>query len=155
MAFPPLPQVQSFCSLAASMRSMLPSGGILFEKTRASRWGKSRPWFLWLCLPFALFGVLTFVTPNLGSTAKILDAAITYVVASVLYTGINTPVTSILAALTPESHERVVLTRLSDVLIQGGRPLRKLDRASLVSFLDTATIARDLCSCFRSTRSER
>jgi sugar (glycoside-pentoside-hexuronide) transporter len=86
-----------------------PVWGILFEKTH-SRWGKSRPWFLWLCVPFALFGVLTFVTPNLNSTPKIFYAAATYVVASVLYTGINTPVTSILASLTPDSHERVMLT---------------------------------------------
>jgi len=86
-----------------------PLWGILFEKTH-SRWGKSRPWFLWLCVPFALFGVLTFTTPNLSPTPKILYAIATYVVTSILYTGINTPVTSILAALTPENHERVVLT---------------------------------------------
>lgn len=86
-----------------------PVWGILFEKTH-SRWGKSRPWFLWLCVPFALFGVLTFTTPNLGSTAKIAYAISTYVVSSILYTGINTPVTSILAALTPDSNERVMLT---------------------------------------------
>lgn len=86
-----------------------PLWGILFEKTH-SRWGKSRPWFLWLCIPFAVFGVLTFSTPALSGTAKIAYAAATYVVSSVLYTGINTPVTSILAALTPDTHERVVLT---------------------------------------------
>ena len=33
-----------------------PVWGILFDRTR-SRWGKSRPWFLRLCVPFALFGV--------------------------------------------------------------------------------------------------
>ncbi len=86
-----------------------PLWGILFEKTR-SRWGKSRPWFLWLCIPFAVFGVLTFVTPNFSPTAKIAYATCTYICSSVLYTGINTPVTSILGALTPDPRERVVLT---------------------------------------------
>lgn len=86
-----------------------PIWGIIFEKMH-SRWGRSRPWFLWLAIPFAISGVLTFVTPNLGPTAKIVYAACTYVICSVLYTGINTPVTAILAALTPDSHERVVLT---------------------------------------------
>ena len=86
-----------------------PLWGIVFERTR-SRWGRSRPWFLWLCGPFALFGVLTFLTPALGSVAKIAYAAATYVVVSVLYTGINTPVTSILGALTSEPRERVTLT---------------------------------------------
>jgi len=86
-----------------------PVWGIIFEKTH-SRWGKSRPWFLWLCIPFAVAGVATFVTPGVGPTAKIIYAACTYVICSILYTGINTPVTAILAALTPDSHERVVLT---------------------------------------------
>jgi len=86
-----------------------PVWGIIFEKTN-SRWGKSRPWFLWLCGPFALFGVLTFLTPDLGHTAKIAYAAITYIACSVLYTGINTPVTSILSALTTNPQERVTLT---------------------------------------------
>jgi sugar (glycoside-pentoside-hexuronide) transporter len=86
-----------------------PVWGIVFDRTH-SRYGKSRPWFLWLSVPFALFGVLTFATPNLGHTAKIFYAAATYVCCSILYTGINTPVTSILSALTPDSHERVVLT---------------------------------------------
>ena len=70
-----------------------PVWGIIFDKTH-SRWGKSRPWFLWLCVPFAVFGVLTFLTPNLGGSAKIFYAAGTYIVCSILYTGINTPVTS-------------------------------------------------------------
>jgi len=86
-----------------------PVWGIVFEKTH-SRWGKSRPWFLWLCVPFAVFGVLTFVTPDLSSTAKIAYAALTYIASSILYTGINTPITSILASLTSDSRERVTLT---------------------------------------------
>ena len=86
-----------------------PVWGIIFDKTH-SRWGKSRPWFLWLCVPFATFGVLTFLTPDLGHTAKVLYAAGTYIVCSILYTGINTPVTSILSALTPDPRERVTLT---------------------------------------------
>jgi sugar (glycoside-pentoside-hexuronide) transporter len=86
-----------------------PLWGILFDKTH-SRWGKSRPWFLRLCVPFALFGVLTFVTPDFGPAAKVAYAAVTYIICSTLYTGINTPVTSILSALTPDANERITLT---------------------------------------------
>ncbi len=86
-----------------------PLWGIVFEKTH-SRFGKSRPWFLWLCVPFAVAGVAMFITPAIGPTAKVVYAACTYVICSILYTGINTPVTAILASLTPSSHERVVLT---------------------------------------------
>src|SRR5580698_9755648 len=86
-----------------------PIWGIIFDKTH-SRWGKSRPWFLWLCVPFATFGVLTFQTPDLGHTAKVWYAAITYIACNILYTGINTPVTSILSGLTADPQERVTLT---------------------------------------------
>lgn len=86
-----------------------PVWGIIFDKTK-SRWGKHRPWFLWLCIPFAITGVLTFTTPSLGHSGKIIYAAVTYVACSILYTGINTPVTSILASLTPSTTERVRLT---------------------------------------------
>src|SRR5688572_11526558 len=86
-----------------------PIWGLIFDRTR-SRWGKSRPWFLWLAGPFAIFGVLTFMTPELSSGAKIAYAAATYIACNILYTGINTPVTSILSALTADPHERVTLT---------------------------------------------
>lgn len=86
-----------------------PVWGIIFDHTN-SRWGRIRPWFLWLCVPFTLFGVLTFLTPDLGTNAKILYAAGTYIIVNILYTGINTPVTAILAVLTSNPQERVVLT---------------------------------------------
>ena len=61
-------------------------------------------------MPFALAGVFTFCTPPLGEHGKVLYALGTYITCSVLYTGINTPVTSILSGLTPDSQERVTLT---------------------------------------------
>ena len=86
-----------------------PIWGVIFDRT-TSKYGKSRPWFLWLCVPYAVFGVLTFLTPDLGHTGKVIYAAVTYIGASILYTGINTPVTSILANLTNDPQERVTLT---------------------------------------------
>lgn len=86
-----------------------PVWGLIFDRTN-SRWGKSRPWFLWLAGPFAIFGVLTFMTPELSYGAKVAYAAVTYIACNILYTGINTPVTSILSALTPDPQERVTLT---------------------------------------------
>lgn len=77
-----------------------PAWGIIMDRTR-SRWGKYRPWFLWLAVPYAVFGALTFLTPDLSSKAKVLYAGATYIVCGILYTGINTPVTAILSSLTP------------------------------------------------------
>lgn len=86
-----------------------PLWGIVFERVK-SRWGKSRPWFLWLSIPFGVTGVLTFATPDLSPSNKVIYAAATYILCSVIYTGINTPVTSILSALTRNPQQRLVLT---------------------------------------------
>ena len=85
-----------------------PVWGMIFDRAH-SRLGKFRPWFLWLCVPFAMFGVLTFLTPNLSYDRKVIYAAATYIICSVLYTGINTPVTSILTTLTTNPQERITL----------------------------------------------
>lgn len=85
-----------------------PLWGVIIDRTK-SKFGKSRPWFLWLCLPFAVFTTLTFTCPDLDGSLKVLYAFITYVLAGFFYTGIATPITSILPNLTKNSNERIVL----------------------------------------------
>lgn len=85
-----------------------PIWGILIDRT-TSKYGQSRPYFLWLSIPFAVFMVLTFTTPDWSDSAKIAYAAATYIIAGILYTGISTPITSILPNLSTDSNERVVL----------------------------------------------
>jgi sugar (glycoside-pentoside-hexuronide) transporter len=111
-----------------------PVWGYVFEKT-TSRWGKSRPWFLWLCIPYAAAGVLTFSTFPMSEPGKIVYALCTYVLCSVLYTGINTPVTSILSALTSSSRERVTLTSFRMMGSKGGVLLVNLTVLKAVAWL--------------------
>lgn len=85
-----------------------PIWGFLIDNTH-TKWGQSRPYFLWLCVPFAVFTWLTFTTPNISGTWKVAYAAITYICAGVCYTGISAPITSILPNLSEDSEERVVL----------------------------------------------
>jgi GPH family glycoside/pentoside/hexuronide:cation symporter len=49
-----------------------PVMGMLADRTK-TRWGKFRPYLLWLCVPFAVVGMLTFTTPGAAITAP-LDA---------------------------------------------------------------------------------
>ncbi|MDF7799061.1 MFS transporter [Pontiellaceae bacterium B1224] len=86
-----------------------PIWGIFLDKTN-SKYGKSRPWFLWLCIPYALLGLMLFYIPDLGELGKAWYFGTVYVVFGSIYTGINTPVTSILSTLTSDSKERVTLT---------------------------------------------
>lgn len=85
-----------------------PIWGFLIDHTH-TRWGQSRPYFLWLCIPFALFTWLTFTTPNFKGTSLVAYAVITYVIAGILYTGISTPMTSILPNLTNDPEQRTIL----------------------------------------------
>ncbi|MFO1487910.1 MAG: glycoside-pentoside-hexuronide (GPH):cation symporter [Verrucomicrobiota bacterium] len=110
-----------------------PIWGIIFDRTH-SRLGKYRPWFLWLCLPFALFGVLTFMTPNLSYNGKVIYAAFTYIACSVIYTGINTPVTSILSTLTTSPQERITLMTFRMFGSKLGVLLVNLTALKLVAF---------------------
>ncbi len=88
-----------------------PMMGILIDKTN-SKWGKSRPYFLWLGIPFAIIAVMTFYTPDLGSTGKIVYAYITYTLLGIIYSGINIPITSILPSMTSNPQERTELASI-------------------------------------------
>ncbi len=85
-----------------------PVWGFIIDHTK-SRYGQSRPYFLWMCIPFAVFTVLTFTTPSLSGTTKVVYATLTYILAGICYTGISTPITSILPNLTTDTDERVIL----------------------------------------------
>ena len=50
-----------------------PVMGIVCDRT-TSRWGRYRPYLLWIAMPFAAAGVLTFTTPDLGYTGKLIWA---------------------------------------------------------------------------------
>ncbi|AEJ23762.1 Na+/xyloside symporter related transporter [Weissella koreensis KACC 15510] len=83
--------------------------GQFIDRTH-TKWGKSRPYWLWFSVPFALFCIMSFSAPNLPMTWKIVWIYVAYIGAKVLYSGINIPVTSILPAMTSNPQERVTLS---------------------------------------------
>ncbi len=83
--------------------------GYCIDKTN-SRWGKSRPYFLFGAIPFALFAVLTFSVPDISDSGKIIYAYITYIGLSFMYTVVNIPMASILPSLTASTQERTALS---------------------------------------------
>lgn len=110
-----------------------PIMGILCDRT-TTRWGKYRPYLLWLALPFALLCVASFSTPPFESTGKLIYAYATYSLLMLAYTAINIPYCSLGGALTADSQERVslnsyrfVLATIAGVLIASCTfPLTKL-----------------------------
>ncbi len=86
-----------------------PLMGMIADRTK-TRWGKFRPYLLWLCVPFAVVGVLTFTVPNFEMKGKIIWAYITFNAIMMLYTAINIPYTALLGVISPDSKERTTVS---------------------------------------------
>lgn len=85
-----------------------PVWGFIIDHTH-TKWGQSRPYFLWMAFPFAIFFILMFWSPNLSHTAKFWWAMVTYLLFGISYTGVGTPISSILPNLSNNSEERIKL----------------------------------------------
>jgi len=85
-----------------------PIMGIIADRTN-TRWGKFRPYILWMALPYSILAVLTFTTPDFGETGKIIYAGITYLLLMTVFTAINLPYSSLSAVMTSDSYERAGL----------------------------------------------
>lgn len=83
--------------------------GYMIDHTN-SKWGKSRPYFLFGAIPFALFAYLCFNVPDLSQNGKLIYAYITYIGLSFGYTLVNVPMASILPSLTSDTNERTALS---------------------------------------------
>ena len=86
-----------------------PIVGVIADRT-SSRWGKFRPYLLYLAVPFGLIGVLTFYTPPFGDAGKLVYAYITYSLMMMVYSGINVPYASLLGVMSPNPSERNTLS---------------------------------------------
>ena len=82
-----------------------PVMGMIADNTN-SRWGKFRPYIITMALPLAIIGVLTFTTPDYGTTGKLIYAYITYILLMMMYTAVNVPYSALMAVMTPNSLER-------------------------------------------------
>ncbi len=83
--------------------------GMMIDNTH-SKYGKSRPFFLWYAFPYVIFAILTFVTPNfLPHSGKLVWAYVTYLALGFLYTAVNLPITSILPTMTDNEQETTLL----------------------------------------------
>jgi glycoside/pentoside/hexuronide:cation symporter, GPH family len=88
-----------------------PVVGVWADRT-TTRWGKFRPFILFGCVPFVILGVLTFTTPDLGASGKLVWAYVTFNCLMFLYTVVNIPYTAMLGVLSDSPATR---TRLSSV----------------------------------------
>ena len=79
--------------------------GMTADRT-ATRWGKFRPYLLWMAVPLALSAFLAFTTPNFGDTAKLIYAYCTFIFFMLMYSAINIPYTALLGVISNDPVER-------------------------------------------------
>jgi GPH family glycoside/pentoside/hexuronide:cation symporter len=111
-----------------------PVMGLIADRTQ-TRWGKFRPYLIWGAIPYGICGYLLFAGPDLGSTAKLIYAYITYTLMLISYTVINVPYSSMLGVISPSSRTRAVASSFRFMGAFSGALLISLFVRPLVKYL--------------------
>ena len=82
-----------------------PLMGIIADRTN-SRWGKFRPYLLWVAIPYGILGYAMFANPDLSQNGKLIYAYVTYTLMMLAYTAINIPYSALMGVISPSSLER-------------------------------------------------
>ncbi len=111
-----------------------PMVGALADRTR-TRFGKFRPYLIWMALPLAAAGVLTYTTPGLDQGGKLVYAYGTYLFMMVCYTGINIPYNALSGVMSSDPQERTTINGLRFIFAFGGSTLVTAATPFLVKWL--------------------
>lgn len=122
--------------------------GMIVQKTN-SKWGKSRPWILWMSVPYAVSAVLLFTVPHTNAMIQAIYIFVTYnFCTTVCYTATNLPYGSLSAMMTRVSAERDMLSIVRMGMSPFGRilavtctlPLVKIFGNNQLAWVKTMTI---------------
>ena len=84
--------------------------GIIVSKTH-SRWGKARPWILWMSIPFCVTAVMLFTVPQTTASLQFWYIFLVYnLCTTVSYTAINVPYGTLSTLITKSSHSQDILS---------------------------------------------
>ncbi|MEO7119583.1 MAG: MFS transporter, partial [Ginsengibacter sp.] len=108
--------------------------GVIADRTN-TKWGKFRPFLLWMAIPFAIAGVLTFSSPNFSVTGKLIYAYLTYTLMMMVYSTINVPYASLMGVMSSNIKERTTLATFRFVLAFAGSILVLATAEPLVAAL--------------------
>jgi GPH family glycoside/pentoside/hexuronide:cation symporter len=118
-----------------------PVMGTIADRTN-TRWGKFRPYLLWIAIPFGVVAVVTFTVPDFDPTGKLIYAYITYNLMMMAYTAINVPYSALMAVITPNSLERTELSSYRFVAAFVGGLIVQGTVLWMVSYFGNGDVAR-------------
>lgn len=114
-----------------------PMMGIVADRT-STRWGRYRPWLLWMAVPFAVCGCLLFTTPAGSESVRLAWAYVTYILMMTVYTGINVPYGSMLGVVSEYSDEKTVFSSYRMIFAYAGSFIAVFAWEPLVNFFISA-----------------
>lgn len=83
-----------------------PVMGMITDKVN-TRWGRYRPYLLYLSVPFGISVFLTFSTPDVDYNAKLVWAYSTYIFVTIMFTSVTIPYISLIGVMTADPKERL------------------------------------------------
>jgi GPH family glycoside/pentoside/hexuronide:cation symporter len=111
-----------------------PMIGAAADRT-STRWGKFRPYLIWVPLPLACAAVLTYTTPDLSADGKIIWAYGSYLAMMVCYTCINIPYNALSGVLSADPQERSTVNGLRFIFAFAGGTVVTAATPALVHWL--------------------
>ncbi|MDR3734111.1 MAG: MFS transporter [Acidobacteriaceae bacterium] len=130
-----------FLIVGLGMATLNPVMGIIADRTH-TRWGSFRPWLLWTAVPFGVIGVLTFTTPNLSVSAKLIYAWVTYLLLRLIYTMNNVPYASLMGVMSDDPDERTSISSYRQYFANGAGFIVTSLAIPMVVFLGRGNSAR-------------
>lgn len=110
--------IMMFSRFADGVTDMLM--GYVMDRVK-TKYGKARPWLLWLAIPIAVACVLVFLVPNTGTVGKYIYVTITYnLVTTFLYTMINIPYGALTSLMSRDQGQRTVINVFRMFMAQFG-----------------------------------
>lgn len=88
--------------------------GIAVDKTR-SRWGRTRPYFLFTAIPYALIFVAVFSVPDWGQNAQLVYAFLTFKALGILMSFGSIPYTALMPMMTRDTDQRLKLSGMRSI----------------------------------------
>lgn len=89
-----------------------PLMGIIADNTK-SKWGRFRPWLIYMPIPIGICLVLNFTVPGFSESGKIVYAFITYIIMSMAFTAVDVPYWSLPSAMTGDADRRTQIFSVS------------------------------------------
>ncbi len=94
-------------------------GTIVDNQTNFAKRGKFKPFILYGSIPLAILTVITFLSPDIGETGKIIWAFGSYLLFNAAYSFVNIPYGSLSASMTINADDRTQLSVFRNMGSQG------------------------------------